>query len=133
MVEATFEDLAITTLFGRGTASLSPFQRSPSGFTASPSRASLCDQRGIPPWNPQQRFSRRCCSSRESDAQAVLQLIKWEIFNKNIPFYGNIGVYSTGYALDSSVFWPFYPILLSDSELQHSLCVRFPRRTGHNG
>jgi len=63
-------------------------------------------------------------SSRESDSQAVLQLIKWEIFNKNIPFYCNIGVYSTGYALDSSVFWPFYPILLSDSELQHSLAVR---------
>ena len=30
----------------------------------------------------------------------------------------------TGFALDSSVFWPFYPILLSDSELQHSLGVR---------
>jgi hypothetical protein len=68
MVEATIEDLAITTLFGGGTASLSPFQRSPFGFTASPSRASPCDQRGIPPWNPQQRFSKRCCSSRESDA-----------------------------------------------------------------
>ena len=29
----------------------------------------------------------------------------------------------TGFALDSSVFWPFYPIFLSDSELQHSLKV----------
>ena len=68
-------------------------------------------------------------TSSPSDSQAVLQLIKWEIFNINIPFYGNIGVYLTGFALDSSVFWPFYPILLSDSELQHSLSVRFPRRT----
>jgi hypothetical protein len=91
MVEATIEDLAITTLFGGGTASLSPFQRSPSGFTASPSRASPCDQRGIPPWNPQQRFSRRCCSSRETIwdhphivGEDVLSTI--EIFTGTKPF-----------------------------------------------
>jgi hypothetical protein len=37
--------------------------------------------------------------------------IKWEIFNKNIPFYGNIGVKLTCFALDSSVFLPVYPVL----------------------
>ncbi len=72
-------------------------------------------------------------TSSPSDSQTVSQLIKWEIFNKNIPFYGNIGVYLTGFALDSSVFWPFYPILLSDSELQHSLSVRFPLRSVREG
>ena len=54
-------------------------------------------------------------------SQAVSQLIKWQIFNKNIPFYGNIGVKLTCFALDSSVLWPFYPVLKPDHELRHSL------------
>jgi len=53
--------------------------------------------------------------------QAVSQLIKWQIFNKNIPFYGNIGVKLTCFSLDSSVLWPFYPVLKPDHELRHSL------------
>jgi hypothetical protein len=58
---ATSEDLAFPTLFGGGTAPLSPFQRSLASSRSLPPLLGLlkasCDQGGIPPWNPQHRFS----------------------------------------------------------------------------
>jgi len=73
MVEATIEDSAFPHLLGGGTASLSPFQRSPS-----PSHGSLppllglykasCDQGGHTPLDPPNIVSpQRCCSSKEPD------------------------------------------------------------------
>jgi len=63
MKEATIEDLAFPNHFGGGTASLSPFQRSPHSMRlpASPSRA-------VPkgPWNPNDWLSANC-SSRVPD------------------------------------------------------------------
>jgi hypothetical protein len=62
MDEATLEDLALPSLFGGGTAPLSPFQRSLASSRSLPPLLGLfkasCDQGDIPPWNPQTSFLR---------------------------------------------------------------------------
>ncbi len=63
MDEVTSEDLALPSLFGGGTASLSPFQRSPrSAYGSLPPLLGLiyssCDQGNISPWIPQTSFLR---------------------------------------------------------------------------
>jgi hypothetical protein len=62
-VRSAIEDLAFTNLLGGGTDFPLPTLAM---LAASPSRATPCDQCDIPPWNPQQRFSKRCRPSRES-------------------------------------------------------------------
>jgi hypothetical protein len=63
-VHSGIEDLAFPNLLGGGTDFPLPTLAL---LAASPSRASPCDQWDIPPWNSQQRFSKRCRSSREPD------------------------------------------------------------------
>jgi len=75
MNEATSEDLALLTLFEGGTASLSPFQRSPrSAYGSLPPLLGLheasCDQGGIPPWNPQTSFLRNDVYPRGNPAES---------------------------------------------------------------